>query len=167
MVVHSWPEVIWVTNVYKLQMYCPLAPLHPFADPDDLESDLEGCAAVLLDSAAAKDLIRSLMTALELARSSPGLVLSTSKVAASEKRCALAQKLVNLCRPSVITGRITDLVALSKAITGAGRHAHIPCNVWFLLLCTQVGMTRNAGINFWQLNQPLVHFFFIQEWIAI
>lgn len=93
------------------------------ADPDDIESDLEGCAAVLLDSASAKDLIRSLMTALELARCAPELVLCTSKVAASEKRCALAQKLVNLCRPAVISGRIPDLVALSKAITGAGRGA--------------------------------------------
>ena len=94
----------------------------PPADPDDVQSDLEGCMAVLMDSAAAKDLIRSLITALELARSSPGLVLCTSKVAASEKRCALTQKLVNLCKPTVITGRIPDLVALSKAIIGAGWH---------------------------------------------
>ena len=107
-------------------MLCtPLMCSASSSDPDDLESDLEGCAAVLLDSAAAKDLIRSLMTALELARCVPGLVLCTSKVAASEKRCALAQKLVNLCRPAVITGRIPDLVALSKAITGAGRHGHV------------------------------------------
>ena len=122
---------------------------------------------MLLDSAAAKDLIWSLMAALELARSSPGLVLSTGKVAASEKRCALAQKLVNLCQPAVITGRITDLVALSKAITGAGKHVHIPCSVWFLLLCTQLGMTRNAAVHFCQLKMPRTGtFFFLQEWIA-
>ena len=88
------------------------------SDPIDMEKGLSNCKAVVVDVSAPCVLVETFIDEFVLGQCP--LVLVASETGSSDRRKALAHKVIEDCGPNVISGRLGDIYACSQDIMEKG-----------------------------------------------
>ncbi len=84
----------------------------------DMEKDLANCKSVLVDASAPRDLVEAFID--EFVPGKRPLVLVTTEAGSSNRRKDLAQRVIEESGPTVISGKLADIYAVSQDIMEKG-----------------------------------------------
>ena len=84
-----------------------------------MEKDIQNSKAIVVDTCASRDLLEAFLEHYVLGQCP--LMLVASQAGSNDRRKELAQRIIADCGPTVITGKLGDIYAVSQDVIEKGK----------------------------------------------
>ena len=105
-------------------------------DAEDIKQEMSNCKAVLVDTSARKELVEAFIE--HYVPLHAPLVLNPMHAGTDDNKKCLAQRVLEKCDPSAVSGRMGDIYALAEGLMEQGQ-CRVPG--------AEVGRTRTSDLS--------------------